>query len=452
MFSKIFRIETLAILLGLSLWGQAISDPDLGWQLVGGQWIYEHYSGTSNLSAALPPFDIINSFSVGWHDYHWLAQSLLYFFWLQGGFVLLQILAGLTLAFLLLATARTWRSAQSNAEQGIISIFLFLCLCWLVKHQMSVRPQLLSCCSLAWSILLIRGERKRFELALFFALTVLMANMHVYWVFMPFIWLVYRCEPRHSLKETWYGWLGFLVLGSAAFISPYGLFADEGQRFGLLSNYALLWDYGQVPQFLKQAIVEFQSPFKRSDSVFYVFCLLCAVLIRSLSLLTLKRYPRDALLGATGLLLAFKATKFLPIFALFILPLLAREAAKLDKQFFQHRGASLLRVAAGVLFASGCLLNLPFGKDPLQKARLLYPLEACAKIPELAKRDQNNHVRVATHFNHGGWCRWAAFRSDAKKDIRVSTDGRTQGIPGEHFQRSSELYRVKEGWQKTLLQ
>ena len=63
------------------------------------------------------------------------------------------------------------------------------------------------------------------------------------------------------------------------------------------------------------------------------------------------------------------------------------------------------------------------------------------------KRD---HIRVLTHFNHGGWCRWALYEKNKSANYKVTTDGRTQFIDPSFFMEGFDLYRLKKEWRKTF--
>ena len=81
-----------------------------------------------------------------------------------------------------------------------------------------------------------------------------------------------------------------------------------------------------------------------------------------------------------------------------------------------------------------------------------YPIDGCRRLSDYDFKGRLpwGHVRVVTFFDDGGWCRWVVEQAGAKNDIRVSTDGRTQELPEEHFEKSFKLLRLKEGWIETL--
>ena len=252
--NKVASFSCLALVLlgGCLFWFRPAQDPDLGWQLLGGQLVYESLvSG----SFAVPRTDFINVFRAEWHDYHWFAQLLMYKLYLEGSWEALHgglaLVAVLSL-FTVLALSR--RIALGCDE---VSVVLGLLWCWTQLFNIStVRPQMILLFFVPLSLLvLLSAKTFWWQLLLLFFLSVLGANIHVYWIFIPFLWSMVRCLPRLFGGDTrgpLQTWGGLFLLMSAGLFSPYGLLQKDLSGISPILNYAVVWDYMFTPDFLKK--------------------------------------------------------------------------------------------------------------------------------------------------------------------------------------------------------
>jgi hypothetical protein len=411
----------------------------------------------------VPSADFINSFNPIWHDYHWLGQLAMYGLYSLGGYRLLAVgLAALmTSLFLLLGVIiRANRAACRSA--AVASLFLLYSAA-LLSQIAQMRPQMIALAALAGGTSILLGAPRRWELPVLFALTAVVANLHVYWIFFPILWFSYRCVPRMFRTRGISGaeaWGGLVLLSSAAFLSPYGIFLQGKGMPGVLMNYALLYEYLDVPSVLRSTVGEFRSTFAMPGPGFYLLLAALVLFLRNLRPRRLLARPGSALLGVATFCLAARSAKYVGLFAILGLPLLldtqaafvARFLARADLTLGGKRGTRAA-VAAAITAA---LVALWPGGMPNDRAALaeIYPLGACEALPslKLAPRAGRDHPRVLTHFDFGGWCRWFAFQKSPDVDLRVTTDNRTQGVPGEFYTASLDLYFLRHDWLRTLQQ
>ncbi len=430
----------LALFLGLTFWGKAATDPDLGWHLFGGAWIANHH--------ALPSFDPVNSLNSTWHDYHWFAQLLFYALYLAGGYELLRAFTGLLLGYLLVVLLDIFYLSQGQKKSVLLATLGLVCATLLLFHVTSVRPQLLSVLFVALSFRTLLAPKRAYELPFLLVLGTIHVNLHVYWVFIPFLYFSMRVLPklvhRRSLGTEF---VGLLLLSLVGVVSPYGL-----------ENYTLLYDYISMPQQLRTSISELSPGF--SSSEFVVAALLAYLVL--LARLVRTRYclarPGITLCAIVAPLLAIRAIKFLPIFVIFGFPFVMRHGGvairKLAPSIFKRESlpAKLSLVSILLLAAFLTIREMPWVNPKLEHLHAKYPLVACKilGLTEMTPTVGRDHIRVLTNFNYGGWCRWELYLAAPEKDFRVTTDGRTQFVPWERFRESFELFRVGPGWRESL--
>jgi hypothetical protein len=440
-----------AFLLGLAFWSQPPFDPDLGWHLFGGAFVATHHQ--------VPTADLINSFSPRWHDYHWLAQWGMFLVYESFGYQGLSVLLGIlsaSFALLLVAIAKRMQLLRRSPLLVLIAVILAL---FLMARVTSVRPQVISLFMLGLTLFLLKGKSTWSQDLIFICLAVLGANVHVYWIFIPILYAIYRILPAllDRQRSRFYQRMAFLLLLSfAALISPYGLFHD---RDGWLwENYALLFDYLVMPDAVSSTIGELQSAFTSGTSAALLICLYLMIMARGFRKKDLATALPDLLSAALGLVLAIKATKFLAIFALLSFPYFLITLVRISRPF----RISILapgKALSSLLLLAFCLLTLvrtlylfPRAADLEQQLAENLPIQACEKIAllPLEPTAPRQHVRVLTHFNYGGWCRWIIYNKAPERDLRVTIDGRTQWFPPEFFTKGIDLYNARFGWLETL--
>ncbi len=424
-------------------------DLDLGWHLLGGQWILEH--GT------VPSEDLINAFNPTWVDYHWLAQigmSLVYAEW---GFNGLRLALGLLMACLAKVLLDIIFRSAGRRLSTIETTLFFLGAMTLIGQVTSIRPQMIAILGVALALRRLLAAPSRFEIPVLFVLSVILTNIHVYWIFVPLLWFIYRCLPRLLRRrhlDGRYAWGGFVILLLAGFVSPYGLLGNSATLpFGIWTNYSLLLDYAVTTHDLKESIAEFRGSLTVDGFLPLLFIAYALVIGAGFNLRRfLVKFPASCSAALT-LFLAFRTLKFMAIFGVMGLPLLSRMARILPRNI-PHRRRKLIEKSTCILFclsaAELCVYYFPLRYDTTPYFKEL-PLDACRTIASLPlAHSADKPVRVLTHFNYGGWCRWAIYQANPRLDYRVITDGRTQFVPAEHYTLSFDLFRLHYDWAHTL--
>ncbi|RMD86517.1 MAG: hypothetical protein D6808_03145, partial [Candidatus Dadabacteria bacterium] len=374
----------IAFIWGLGFWGMPMHDPDLSWHLLAGKWILANNS--------VPSTDFINAFAKTWIDYHWLSQILFYLCYKIGGFfglrVLLGILMGILSSLVMATVAVQWRGKEALNVAVLISFFAAM---YPIGALTSIRPHVIALITIAISqiVVLSKTSRTKQLLALFF-LTALTANIHVYWIFIPFIWVSYRIFPRCLDREELaplYVWGGFFLLALSGTLSPYGFFGKEG----IFSNYYPLYEYFTMSSELKKRILELKPLFAAGGSMPSVI-FFCALAIASKY--SIKRACAQYKIIFPALILLFltlgslKFASLLSLFSIYPLTkalLMLRRTAKktipLPVRFFERSfflWLVLLVVSLRAYFNSPWVYENSFFFDEE------LPIKECSKIPSLA--------------------------------------------------------------------
>ena len=430
-----------AIIQGLHLWTSSVLDPDLGWQLFGGAWLLDH--------GAVPDHDPINSLSPFWHNYHWLAQLLLIFAYESGGYLYLKVLLGLVAAYLFKIILDICVIKIGRKKPILLLLVFFLGATLLVSFVTSIRPQIFSLLIIALVLRRLIQPITNWEIPYIFLLTVIGANIHVYWCFIPILWVLYRLVPQLIRRKvpSSSALLTTILLSLCGFLTPYGW-----------RSYELLWEYLNIDPFLRSTIHEFRPSLGLGGYTPALILLCIAVAVRTFR--TRYALARASDFGAIllGFALALKSIKFISLFSIFSIPFLIRPAGvalrKYAPSLFREELALTKILLIGLFGVSlySTIVPIPTAQEIEKPLRWRYPVDACEKLAELklTKQPERDHVRILTHFDHGGWCRWAIFQKDPTLDYRVTTDGRTQYVPIEYYRWSFSLFELEKGWQRTL--
>ncbi|RMG40689.1 MAG: hypothetical protein D6719_10240, partial [Candidatus Dadabacteria bacterium] len=208
----------IAIIIGLGFWHYPANDPDLGWHLFGGAWIFNH--------GRLPTEDVVNTFNKFWHDYHWLGQIVLYKIFTLAGYDGLRIALALVMAALSKVLLDIIYISMERQQSVLLAMVFYLASITLINAVTSIRIQMLAVLIIALTLRRLIQKPTASELPWLFFLSALLVNIHVYWVLIPMLWFFYRCVPRLAGERNLspaYVWGGALLLGLAGLISPYGI-------------------------------------------------------------------------------------------------------------------------------------------------------------------------------------------------------------------------------------
>ena len=431
------RLILLGILTGLAFWRFPPIDIDMGWHLAGGAWIA--------LNGAAPTLDPIGTFNDTWIDYHWLAQLVLYTLYNWGGYRAIAIFFGFVMAILLGTTAFiAARTAGRNAHP-LVPLAAFFVSTTIATTVFSSRPQMMALALIALALALLMHKAVRLELAVLTTLTVLCANIHVYWVIIPALYLMYRVVSRSSPHSRTWGGAGFFLLVLAGAVSPYGW-----------SNLSLLAEYASMDPRWKASIVEFHSALSLDYQVLLLLGCLALLLLYKIKL----RIQGNLLLAIGSFTAALAAKKFLPFLGILGIPYIARRLAVLlralgivDRTGAARRTRAVLTSALIVIATFTGILGFPRSEENLtREITLRYPIEPCRVVmkdppPYSAGRD---HLRVLTHFNAGGWCAWGGFLGSGTFNLKVTSDGRTQYVPFARYKAARDALKALPGWEETV--
>lgn len=447
-----------AFLVGLSFWGRPPFDPDLGWHLLGGALSHDcilSLLGNSNYSCdPLLRGDPINAFRTHWHNYHWLGQLVLYFLFQWGGILAIQTALGLcggVIGLLILHLARLHSNA--SIESLLLLTALHLTLLYDVS---SARPQMITILAVLLALIVVAKDRgAKLELICLSVITIISVNIHVYWMFVPIVWVACRWGSQgRTTKGVLVGaaWLSFL-----GFVSPYGIFGSLLSQPNPFLNFFLIVDYLQMPVELRSKIVEMQSPLRQIGVVALILLTTLIVTARYTTVTRVRERPGIFAIFGVSFALSIRAVKFIGLYSILSVPFLARLLEDLESgsalQGSKWRVVGQRSVLMGTLLLGvwWSVKRLPDEVALNQKLHDYLPLEACAEVTKLRSQwPANRKFRLATDFDTGGWCRWAAYQADPKFALRVTTDGRTQQVPVQHYLDTFDLYALKEGWPEVL--
>lgn len=435
-----------AFLLGLSAWGNSSFDPDLGWHLFGGSWITSH--------GQLPTVDFINLFRPFWHDYHWLGQIILFSFYDFGGLDALRFLQGIVGGLLGLLIFSVAEKSALSSPQPIRTFALTAISVLIVRPYLFPRPQIFTFVLIAWIVGILIERPARFQIVSVLFAAVLCLNLHVNWVVMPVLWFATRTLPAFLYRESFFRSLGGLALLCVVGLSdPYALITGEP-----LINYTLLQEYAALPTELRGSIGEMRRFSQATMSeLFLFFALFIPTIFATRSP---KGRERSVALAtaSVGIVLVCSMLKFLPIFAILSIPAATRGMIVIEamvsrqRQILSRRIQQFLAVIVLAVSLALVVVGSPFLFNSNRNLFIFLPQAACESAGLYAFESANlsKPLRVLTHFNDGGWCRWFAFARHPEVDLRVTTDGRTQDISNALVMKSFELYALGEGWEQTL--
>ncbi len=442
-----------AALYGLTFWCCPAHDPDLGWHLMGGAWIVQHH--------AVPLRDFINSFNPSWHDYHWLGQVLLFKLYVLGGSEALRTALGLLMALVCVILVDIILLASPRRQASIVALVAFFAAITLIGHVTSIRPQMVALLFVALAVRRLIQPPTVWELPYLFLLTVLLVNIHVYWVLIPFLWLLYRCAPRflgRTNVSAASAWGGLTLLAGAGLVSPYGAISKSFTPPFLFMNYALLWDYLTMPPELKATIGEFRGALGTEGLTPWLLVLFLMQLARTFRTRRFVAHFGEGASAVVCALLAIDSLKFVSIFAVAALPYLVRETSIWVRPRlrtiaqWERRFVTAVVTSAIVGSTVHAIWHFPWTFNNDEYLYAMQPIAACRHVASLGltPRAPRDHIRVLTHFNHGGWCRWVLYQERPDLDFRVTTDGRTQWVPAQHFLDAYDVLNVKNDWLATL--
>ena len=439
---RIGRTAAFVVFLALSavLSWKPLADPDLGWHLAGGLWILDH--------RAVPRLDPFGMLQAQWVDYSWLAQVVFAAAYRAGGFTgvrilqfaVLMLFSGmLLLVFLSLNEKRFGRSGTALYAAVFSSLLAVI----FAAPVFELRPQMFSLFFLV--VFLGLAARRRYPALFLIAITVMWANIHVYWIFLPLLYVLFAWREHKSKAQV----LIFgAVFAGAGIINPYG--AD---LYRTLARYA--FQHNEANSLIK----EFQSLSLSCGLIFWI-CLLLAVLFL-LSARAVWRREGTALLALLlfGVMGAWEI-KFVPLFGLFAAYFAPQ--TPLFERLFRHLGGRLpaagsgtagsgerrtiaLLLAGAALAACGAIALTPVPPLTEKYGRILQIADVLVQTPATGSMRL-----ILNDFDDGGWLALGLYRARAglpeAAELRTVVDGRTLVAGPEILKAVKKLVFAGPGW------
>ena len=430
---RVFTIAVAAMVLHLVA-RTPIADPDLGWQLRVGEWIWQH--------GGLPATDPFGYPNAGrpWVVYSWLGELV---FWLLASHMGVHALV-LACATLVAATFVVVLRASREAGAAPTAAYAATIVAAVATAPYtSERPGMASFLLAAvYARALLRWRRGASGAPwMLVPLMALWVNVHVFFVFgIAWLWAVViwtaaeSAIVRHAAPDRrWRGLLAVAVAASVVtLLNPYG--------WRLLAHVVEISHHPvAIP-----VIVEFSSPDFHAAGLFVLPLLLA--LITALATGTERPDAFLTVLVAGHLALALITQRYVPLLAIVAAPLVGRSlttALRLDPdgaaRLSGRHAVAHAAIAAGFVLlaataaptAAALEPNLRSGEFPVDAVRFL--------------RRQPNLGRLVNSFNWGGYLIYALY-----PDYQVSMDGRTT-VYGEDETRSyMDMHFVRDGWRPYL--
>ena len=362
----------------------ALVDPDLGWHLVGGEFMLHHRQ--------LPERDPLGAESSVWIAYSWLPEilfSAVYSFAGFEGLRLLQLGCVLFTGFSVFAffLGLVERSAGEGAsrpnDSGTLSALLLMMLSlFFLAPMFHLRPQLLSVGFFALFLReLNRSSPSYWRMVI---VSLLWVNTHVFWVFAPLtIFLRFLCQGQKM--NAFLLPLLFLLLGV---LSPYGR-----ENISVIFHYAFAHSvaYGLLP-------ISFGAVRERKQHHLFIL----------------------AGLFALGTLLQRKYLPFFGVTASACLHLL------LSRRLFSLREFGTFRFSArnlALLLVFFLLLPFLLERDSPLRASTEELLMLTRELPSPLPRQ--DPMFLYGGFDEGGWLGFSLYESGRSPGIKTLIDGRT---------------------------
>lgn len=433
--------QCLALALGLSFWSISINDPDLGFHLLGGWWVAEH---------GFPPrMDFINALNEQWVDYHWLGQFMMYLAYTSAGFWGLKVYVGISIACLLLILIEIVH--RSRHRHFLFPTMLTILFCsYLLNFVAAVRPHIVALLVLALALKRMMAVPRNYDLIVMFLCTAALANIHVYWLFVPVLWICYRTLPQLVLAKrnvTPSCLLSPAVIALAGLASPYGT-----------RNIAVVADYLTMGSHARSSIQELRGALSADIGLSIVVVLVLVVVAVLTPIWHMKRSPGQYAFLFISAVLVFLSVKFVGVFAIAMVPPFHTAIRRIPRKFGPIVARGLLRCApllTGALILIGAYQaftafpHFDQSKD-LQRLNQHFPIQVCSQIALASSPEIRKRYTIMTHFNHGSWCRWAMHVAAPDRDMRVTMDGRSQFVPERRILESLAAYAGRAGWETTI--
>lgn len=419
--------------LGFVLGHRSLPPYDFGWHLAGGLWMLEH--GNVPLS---DPFGAEGAF---WLCYSWLFEVASALLFSLGGFDILQSTQSLFVVFMTMAACFyvrffSSRAGNANSPPELLALLVLLLLSSAFWY---LRPQTLSL--VFFGFLLVLAESKRLHLAYLVPLTLLWANIHVYWLAVPaivFLYSVLLPPQSATVRERLRALFTALLCMLTAAVNPYGT-----QMFFGMFEYAFDHEVGYG------LITEFKGLSSEQGLYFYL------TLLSLLGILCRAKYAFQRVSAALlclwflSALAAFAQIKYLGFFALTsagVIPNLFESKEE------EKNSGSLSPVLFGIsILAFFSATWALFEPAPALSSRHQELLQIA---DELQVREGGTEEFVFNDFNDGGWLALALWLARPQgvlsSPLKTTIDGRTLVMGAKRLSEYQKIALNHPQWCQTL--
>ena len=383
-----------------------------------------------------PGFSFIN--------HHWLSGVAIYLSYNIfgfGGLSLIYFLLILGTFIFVLATVRDDSDLSSVVLAGIFLIPL-------IAGRTEVRPEGLSYFLIGLFIFILyqysKGKIGGRFLWLLPTLMLLWANSHIYFIFGPFLIGMFLLEVLF-LREMEKVKKLSVILGAslvAMFITPFGV-AGALYPFTIFQNYGYRIVENQSIRFLEN--LSFVNP----EFLWYKITLFL-VIVSSIIILVKRREKFSSALSSITLvtaLLAYLGIRYIPLFALFSLPLLAYNTTVIKKIFWREIDDDLKMIIYALSFIFIITITMAQFREGLPWNRdfgLGIREEALAPTEFI----KNNQIRgpFFNNYDVGGFMIFGLFPKE-----KVFVDNRPEAYPKDFFEKVYiPMQEDEEVWQREM--
>lgn len=428
-------------------------DPDLGWHTAGGLWMLDQRTWP-----ARDPFGAQGSV---WVCYSWLVELLMGAAFRLGGFPALKILAHLFLvgiATTVVAAERGLRaeavypSALARALAGAGCVAAALAFTLPFSH---LRPHVLS--FVFFALLLRWADRGRLSAARLIPLTVVWANVHVFW---PLVALVVFLEtalfagdaPPARRARALAASAGYFALG---LINPYGWRAYE-----VLWTYAFGFEAGN-------AVISELQPVHPGSIPFLPFVATVGLALAFGRRVLRREKPSLVVLAVLFAVASALRVRYFPLFAFSVLPILSRTvapalAAALAARFGAGSAAATRSgespgrlvwreaLVVGAAFAVLGAMIVPMSPSLSPKTAALFQI--AGRLEGSGLFADSPRVNVLNEHNDGGWLCLAFWQNRpagwSQNRFKVSMDGRSLVVGDVRGREYTELRQMTGPWRR----
>ncbi len=430
-------LGTIGVVLGY----KPLTDPDLGWHLAGGLWMYE--------SKGVPFWDFLGAEGSKWHAYSWLPElafagvfKIAGFFGLQ----IFQVLLIVAFVFVLYLVVRecALQTSASFEQRQIVSLFATLVMFLLSAPVWQLRPQLISL--ICFSILIFLLETKRLSYLNLLLLMLVWANSHVYWIFSPFVVFLYQIVFYRGdvKKKSIFSRVNLLLISlTAPLLNPYGV-----------QIYETVVRYMFSHKVAESLISEFQPLSMKLGYVLPVFVIMLIFFFISFGRWRRALHPALIVLIVLFSILSVMRIKFLPLFAVLFAvagAVTITQMVSLSDLKKEKKGGKKIAAALSS-FVLVSLFSLQI-EPPLPK-KYGEMLQIATSLQNDLIFQRHKPLYVLNTLEDGGWLGLFFFltkmSSETESRFKTTIDGRTLVMGEKRLQESSILLGGGQSWEEIL--